>query len=474
MSEWVEDSYPGAVLVDSMALRRGLFDYSKIGKAVPIDAGIINALSPYQSNWMNGVEDSTGWNFSFNERRLFYYEILKFWNTVLCNLKPDIFVSYTWPHLPSDYPLYLLCKYYYSIPVVFIDSVPYLNDYYYTVGTSIEDLSAPFIKQYQSALLTDEVPAVTQYLRELRSREARAPKHIDKYYAAIAYAEINVKMKRLLRLLRSLIQGKLFNIADARSWKTSRARWGTSGSLMTNFDEFMFENRQYRKNTRLSKIYDEMTTVPDFEKQYVYFAASYQPEAISNLMPGVYEDVFLVIDILSAALPEGWEIWYKEHPNTFREKKKGVLRKSEDYYKRLSDYENIRFISTRANPFDLIDNAKAVATSGGTVGWESSVRGVPAMIFGGSWYGKCKSILSVYSLNDAELAVEKIVNGFTPDQDDLERYAKAIYAMSRKDLLIINYLSEWRGDADRAERGMECVADFLVEGYRAHYVIRDN
>lgn len=119
MREWAQQNYPKSALVDSLAMRRGFFDYSDIGSVVPLDEDIIRKLSEYESTFTNWLQDSTGWNFSSSERRRYYCDVLRYWNTVINNLKPDIFVAYQWPHLPSDYGLYLLCKYYYSIPVMF-------------------------------------------------------------------------------------------------------------------------------------------------------------------------------------------------------------------------------------------------------------------------------------------------------------------------------------------------------------------
>ena len=102
-------------------------------------------------------------------------------------------------------------------------------------------------------------------------------------------------------------------------------------------------------------------------------------------MPGVYGDNLLCLDILANAVPDNWHIYFKEHPGTFLRMEMGVLKRSESYYNRVKSYANVRMISTTVNTYDLIDNSKAVATSGGTVGWEALVRGVPPLLFGDFW-----------------------------------------------------------------------------------------
>ena len=62
-----------------------------------------------------------------------------------------------------------------------------------------------------------------------------------------------------------------------------------------------------------------MIQTPVEGEHYLFFAAPYQPEAFSNLINDVYEDVFLILDLLCAHLPKDWKIYYKEHPATFDE-----------------------------------------------------------------------------------------------------------------------------------------------------------
>src|SRR6202012_1079440 len=75
MRPWVEKNYPKAVFHDTIAMRTSRFDYSRIGKQVPIDAEIIHALSKYELNFLNWlqIQDTTGSNYTFPQRRRYYY-----------------------------------------------------------------------------------------------------------------------------------------------------------------------------------------------------------------------------------------------------------------------------------------------------------------------------------------------------------------------------------------------------------------
>ena len=83
------ENYPDAIVADSMKQRQTKFDYRGLGKPVPIDAELIDALSKSEKNFLSLMEDTTGWNYSFMKRKSFYFNMLRFWNTVIHNLKPD-------------------------------------------------------------------------------------------------------------------------------------------------------------------------------------------------------------------------------------------------------------------------------------------------------------------------------------------------------------------------------------------------
>ena len=214
MREWVDECHPDAVLQDAMKMRRGHFDYSQIGRPVPIDKTIINNLSVYYSSYMNWLEDTTGWNFSYSERRQYYYDVLKYWNTVINNLKPDIFIAYTWPHLASDYPLYLLCKHCYSIPVLFLDIIPYFDGNNRVVGHSMEDASLIFKSTYYSKKELKISDPVLKYLSQQRSKKAISPTYVTNEWERIKDSSVgNWNWLKILKTFLSPSSYKKANIA---------------------------------------------------------------------------------------------------------------------------------------------------------------------------------------------------------------------------------------------------------------------
>lgn len=467
MRKWVDKSYPNAILHDSNAMRKSRFDYSQLVNPIPVDAVILASLSEYESTYLNWLEDTTGWNFSIWERRRYYHDILKFWNTVIRKLKPDILIAYTWPHLPSDYPLYLLCKHFYNIPVLFFNPTPLLDDDNYTICCSLEDLSKPFIDTYVNEKELTASPPVKLYLEKLRSANAQIPRHLKKYYTILdeSYRD---RYFDYLRMIKWLLTGRAFKEGGGM-FKKNRQPWDSKKSKQTNIGYILFRMKLAKSNKQLKKYYNQYVTEPDFKANYIYFAAPYQPEAIGNVIAGTYEDIFLILDMIADVLPKGWYIFYKEHPNTLKPNDKGALERSKYFYDKVASYKRLKFISHKINTFCLIDNSRAVCTVGGTVGWESVVRGKPALVFGSLWYQACNSVFKIRSHQDMRDALKRIINGYLPSKDDVDRYAEAVYQNSYNGLISLNYFNNAIKACENPKFEMERIAEAFHSAYETFY-----
>jgi len=464
----IEKNYPNSVCLDMMKLRQAQFDYSRLGEPVPIDADLIGALSKYELNCLGVVEDTTEWNYSFQERKSYYYDMLKYWNTAINRLKPDLFVSVSLPHTADSFILYLICKYYYSIDVLFIDPVPLLNMHYHLIGNSIEALHTPFIKLYESDETLVPTPEVLEYLA--MSRDGTTPQHIVEDWLKSANASSIFRWKLFIRfIISTLLKGTGFRKSEV-AWKKNRKPYYLPDSRMNQLEYFLFIELLRNKNKRLLKYYQPLCVEPDFKKNYIYFAAAYQPEARTNTNCGIYEDQFLVLDILSSIIPKDWVIYYKENPSTFENSPwaKGALRRDKYYFQRVNAYKNIELISSEISTFKLIDRAQAVATVGGTVAWEAAVRGKTALSFGSVWYMGCKSIFQIHTLQDAKDAMEKIHKGWKPDQADLERYATAIDKVAVKGMIHRDFKENIKKCKD-PKYEMNRIAKALYEAYESFY-----
>jgi len=467
IEKYLSENEMGCVLQDSMKLRQAQFDYSRIGKPVPIDSAVINALSNYVVNFLGVLHDKSGWDYSFEERKSFYYDILMYWNTVITNMKPDIAIFFSWPHTSSCYPLYLLCKHWFNIETLFIDPNPLFDRNYHYVGTSLEKLHSPFIDIYESNDVITPGDDVKNYLSKVRGDNAIIPKYITDGYIRDKKTKRKLYYNFILLLLSTCKNGGGFKKAFFE-YKKNKKNYASLASRMNRFEALFFGAGVRRKNIRLIGCYNKFCIEPNCNKKYLYFASSYQPEANTATNAGAYEQLFLALDILSASVPEDWVIYYKEHPATFLEGFKGSLKRNKMFYEKVASYNNIKIISADEDTFKLITNSQAVSTVAGTIGWEAVVRNTPVLAFGSTWYQGCKSVFTISSLNDAKQAIKKISEGYLPDANDIERYAASVEKVAVKGIIHDNFHQEI-SRSNNPEYEMKRIADFLYDGYNQNY-----
>jgi len=300
----------------------------------------------------------------------------------------------------------------------------------------------------------------------MRSNEAQIPKNVSRYYKMLDSSYQN-RHKEIINVIKMLLTGSAFKNSSI-AFKKNKKPLRTKESILTNLEYFLFRRSLEKQNRAMQRYYKKHSVTPDFSKNFIYFAAPYQPEVLSNLFAGVYEDVFLVLDIITSVIPKDWKILYKEHPNTFKVSDKGVLERSKDFYDRLLEYESLELVEADFSTFTLVDHSSAVCTIGGTVGWEAIIRGKPALVFGSLWYQSCESVFTIKSLEDAQEAIKKIVNGFTPDKNDVEKYAQAIYQVTNKILVSPSFFRKHILSTD-AEKAMEATAEAFNLAYHDYY-----
>lgn len=136
--------------------------------------------------------------------------------------------------------------------------------------------------------------------------------------------------------------------------------------------------------TRNFFFYKKHSQETDLTKtDYFVFFLHYQPER--STLPEGYDfvDQFYTIKVLSDLLPEGMKLLVKEHPSNFTRTSE-VKTRTLYNYRQLNELENVVICSMHTDNFDLMDNAKAVATITGTVAVEAYARKTPVIIFGRS------------------------------------------------------------------------------------------
>ena len=170
------------------------------------------------------------------------------------------------------------------------------------------------------------------------------------------------------------------------------------------------KNMGLLKRRKLMVHYHQLAKAIDMTQPYVFVALQCEPERQTCPVGGVYGHQYIMIDLLSKILPDGWKVYVKEHRSQFKTYQAVERAKTTKYYNHIASMPNVELVPLSYNSFDLIDGAKATVTVSGTVGWESVVRGRPTLLFGNSWYRDCEGVFTIRSVEDCQKAIRKIQN----------------------------------------------------------------
>ena len=156
----------------------------------------------------------------------------------------------------------------------------------------------------------------------------------------------------------------------------------------------------------------------------------YQPEKTTSPDAGYFVHQYLVANLIAKSLPKYMNLYIKEHPAQFSADRFGEQgRRPRDY----ADYVNlgnVKLISMSMDQFDLVDNAAAVATINGTVGWESLVRGTPVLTFGQPWYASCPGCYTVKNKEDVTESINHILSNQKVEISDVLEFAGLVESKS--------------------------------------------
>ncbi len=333
------------------------------------------------------------------ERKRLYLSYVGYWLGVLTKEKPDAVIFPATPHAHYDYVIYAIAKLL-KIRTVIIEPI-WIKDRMIMMRDYKEGVIFPE-RHAQVASLESLAPDVQEYYRRaIDPKKDRTPFYMHDQRKRFLGA--GLMRIRLLAFWRSLRDATFFT----KLWS--------------------FLTRKFGEN--LIKEYRRLESRPDLEKKFVYVALHYQPERTTAPQGGVFVDQILMVETLSAALPEGWRIYVKEHPtqwlwlgNTY------FSYRFRGYYERLAALPNVQLVPVETDSFALIGKCRAVATVTGTVGFEAILTEKPALIFGYPWYSHIRGAFKVASTEACAKAFQDIDRGWKAEKSAIIQYLGALDA----------------------------------------------
>ena len=333
-----------------------------------------------------------------DERKHFYYELLRYWNGVIIKLKPDVIIFPVAPHTVYDFVIYSIAKLLNIKTVMFEttwvgDRLIILNDFVegsIKLRDSVENL-----EETSSSFnnISSDIRSYYELQRNPKNDSTPSYSHDWKQ----DYSGINLFLRKLRVVTRAMRDGSIF------SKSFSRIARKIKGDLKTE--------------------YLKLQVNPDFNSKYIYVPLNYQPERTTSPQGGVFVDQLLMIETLSCSVPDDWIIYVKEHPTQWLPR--GTIYFSyryKGYYEAISKLKNVKIIPVGVDTYKAINNSQAVATVTGTAGWEAVLRSKPAIVFGYPWYKHCDGVFYVNDVQSCKSAIQEIKNGFSINQKKVACY----------------------------------------------------
>lgn len=148
----------------------------------------------------------------------------------------------------------------------------------------------------------------------------------------------------------------------------------------------------FRWNSRRKRLLDWLgktgiSQVP--ATPFAYFALHFQPERSTTPEAGDYWYQVRAIRALRASLPKDLSIIVGEHPRQLHARQpdlRQLLFRDVEFYNQILKIPDVRLASWSLSGDQLLPEASLVATCTGSSAWEAMELGIPAVVFGKTWY----------------------------------------------------------------------------------------
>lgn len=337
-----------------------------------------------------------------DERRHLYYDILGYWLGVIKKYKPDIVIFPAIPHTVYNYIIYVLAGLL-NIKTIMLentnvsDRLLFYRDWTHGSSALQEAMQRNQGKNFSIKNLELDLQ---KYYKKQTDPNSDATPIYTKYY-------------KLDNSAWCLFRKKLIIIADSIA----------DGTIFKKVPRFIIN--KFKPN--LKKEYFNFQINPNLEKKFVYIPLNFQPERTTSPQGDIFVDQILMIEILSASLPEDWIIYVKEHPSQwiFKSKANYSSCRYRGYYEKIARLKNVFLIPINTDTYSLINKSRAVATVTGTAGWEALLRLKPTIIFGHPWYQDCPCLFKVNDVESCKEAFKKIADNFRIEEQKVINYLKS-------------------------------------------------
>lgn len=354
-----------------------------------------------------------------------YNTYVKYWWSVLTQLKPDVLLFSDVPHASFKYVAYQIARLL-GIQCLNLKNMQIAGRIWLmddmTDYTKLKNELAKN-KKYD---LKDLSPDIRDYYTKQKSQD-RSPFFFRPEYMKERVSRLHDILPSIKAIVKNLKNGTIV---------TTTYRYVVSLFLkrsMPSIEPFrrsvfflrLQEKRWHKIKQSFKQEYERYQVKPDYSKKYIYVTLHNQPEQTTTSSADIFVDQLLMVDILSSVIPSDWVMYVKENPLQWIMPRAHVGR-FRGYAKEMAEKKNVFLMPTDTSTFELIKNAQAAATVTGTAALEAIFRGKPAMVFGNVWFMYCDGVFKIDDAESAEKAIEKIKEGFKPDEQKIINFLGAV------------------------------------------------
>tara|TARA_R100001129_G_scaffold179391_1_gene156160 strand:+ start:8914 stop:10410 length:1497 start_codon:yes stop_codon:yes gene_type:complete len=403
----------------------------------PLDEPTLNSISKYELLGIKMMDrlDPTRENFNFAERQEFFRELVMQWLTVIRDSDIKLVISPSIPHRVFDYALYVAAKIesidFYTFQMVPFGSRTILIDDIDSMGvSSLEETKDKGLRTEIDKKIElvkgDYKDAIPSYMVHQQQENRR---NFKKYI--VSFLRMAKGVKRFFGN-----SPNTYWVEKGKSPQNSKYNW---------LNYYFIKVKQKRHLKRLKNQYESLTEKVAGNERYALVALHYQPEETSCPTGGVFVNQELIVNMLVEVLPSECLIYVKEHKSQFYSSMEGAVGRDVSFYRKLlSISPRVKLISADDNPFHLIDNALCVCTISGTIGWESALRGTPAIHFGRAWYEGMPLTYKVKSLGDLSMALQSIENKNSSSNEVLDSQYNFHYRLATRFIHAKHYKANYK------------------------------
>ncbi|MGX9367340.1 DUF354 domain-containing protein [Desulfoplanes sp. PS50] len=197
--------------------------------------------------------------------------------------------------------------------------------------------------------------------------------------------------------------------------------YDTSHPFDENKPDYKWLTKQKSKtliNSQMIKIRQpfEQIDLPA-KRPFVLFTLHVQPEASVDVLGSFFSNQIETVKAIARTLPITHDLYVKEHSNA-------IGNRSIRYYNELKHIPGVKLIDPYINSFDLIKMCDLVISISGTVSYEATLLGVPAMTIAPMFFGPLL-----------------VKNGFNPYTESIAETLKKCKNMKSNKIHVIEFLA---------------------------------